>query len=62
MHLLVDEALTAQQLSSPERYIYEICEMYGWEFPEDIVTTPESKSQISIIKLQQLNKWNIEND
>lgn len=41
MHLLVDEVLTAEQLSSPKRYIYEICEMYGWEFPEDIVSTPD---------------------
>ena len=33
MHLLVDEVLTAEQLQSPMRYIYEVCEMYGWELP-----------------------------
>ena len=36
MHLIVDENLTAEQLASPRRYIYELCEMYGWEFPEDV--------------------------
>ena len=41
MHLLVDEELTSEQLSSPKRYIYEICEMYGWELPEDVVSTPD---------------------
>lgn len=36
MHLIVDENLTAEQLASPRRYIYEICEMYGWKEPDDI--------------------------
>ncbi len=34
MHMIVDELLTTEQLTSPKRYIYEICEMYGWDFPE----------------------------
>lgn len=34
MHLIVDELLTEEQLNSPKRYIYEICEMYGWDFPD----------------------------
>lgn len=37
MHMIIDELLTEQQLSSPKRYIYEICEMYGWDFP-DLIT------------------------
>lgn len=41
MHMIIDELLTEQQLNSPKRYIYEICEMYGWEFPESISEVPE---------------------
>lgn len=33
MHLIVDELLTKEQLESPKRYIYQMCEMYGWEPP-----------------------------
>ena len=36
MHLIIDENLTPEQLQSPKKYIYQMCEMYGWDQPEDI--------------------------
>ncbi len=33
MHLIIDELLTKEQLTSPKKYIYQMCEMYGWEMP-----------------------------
>lgn len=37
MHLIIDELLTKEQLNSPKKYIYQMCEMYGWEFPPVVV-------------------------
>ena len=36
MHLIVDQVLSQEQLSSPKRYIYELCEMFGWDEPQII--------------------------
>lgn len=36
MHLIVDQVLSQEQLSSPKRYIYELCEMFGWDEPHII--------------------------
>lgn len=41
MHMIIDELLTTEQLTSPKRYIYEICEMFGWDFPDVVSSTAD---------------------
>lgn len=57
MHLIVDENLTAEQLASPRRYIYELCEMYGWEEPDDVFAVKDgyiiSYTDISLAKARK---------
>ena len=56
MHLIVDELLTTEQLTSPKRYIYEMCEMYGWEFPECSSTDGGYKISYSDVSLAKARK------
>lgn len=49
MHLIIDELLTEEQLNSSKRYLYEMCEMYGWEMPL-IVSSTEQHYRICYVE------------